>query len=378
MRSPEEIRGKARTRYDRNWRAWAAGSGGAPVIGFRLEPPTEQQLLLGAWDDARRWARAWSEVGDGAGTSVQWSTHRWASAGTQTLPHRLVLEGPQAVARFAGRAAHWARAVQVVDRFRAVWPEAGPALDSAVQSALTDLVALSAADLDRAVSVLRWLESHDTDGLWARQLPVRGMDTKWVERHMRLVNRLRRALAGAEDFHPLLLPPAYRRVRFLDPSLRPAGATDLALPDREMARLPVAPERVLVVENLQTLLCLPDLPGTIAVHGSGYDPGELPQVPWLRTSRVQYWGDLDSHGFGILHRFRATGLDAASTLMDAATLEAHRDLCGIEPAPARGELALLTHQEREVLHLLRAAGDIRLEQERIPWAYALPRLEVQP
>lgn len=378
MRSPEEIRSKARTRYERTWRTWATGGDGISTVEFPLEPPTEQQLLGGAWDDARGWARAWAEVDDGSGICVRWATHRWASAGAQTLPDRLVLADPGAVARFAGRAAHWRTAVRVVARLRAEWPAARAELDPAVQSVLTELVKLSAADLERAIAVLRWLEAHDSTGLWARQLPVRGVDTKWTEGHQRLVNQLRGALGGAEDFRPLLQPPAYRRVRFLDPVLRPAGVTDLALPDRELIRLPVSPGRVLVVENLQTLLALPDLPGTVAVHGSGYSPGDLARVPWFRTARLQYWGDLDSHGFGILHRFRAAGVEASSVLMDAATLEAHRDLCGTEPAPARGELPLLTPGEQDVLQLLREAGDLRLEQERIGWTYALDRLQPTP
>lgn len=374
MKSPEEVR----TRYDRNWRVWAASDARTASLEFPLDPPTEQQLLDGVWDDAGRWAQAWAAVDSGGaaapGVSVQWPARRWASAGSQALPDRLVLDGPEAVARFAGRASHWGKAVRAVDRFRIEWPAARAALDPAVQSVLTDLGKLSAADLERSIAVLHWLEAHDTNGLWARQLPIRGVDTKWVETHKRLVNRLRGALGGAEDFRPLLESPAYGRVRFLDPALRPAGMVDLAVPDRELAALPVAPERVLVVENLQTLLALPSLRGTVAVHGGGYSPGDLARVPWFRTARLQYWGDLDSHGFSILHRFRAAGVRASSVLMDASTLEFHRDPCGTEPSPARGELSLLTPQEQGVLQLLRESGDLRLEQERIGWEYALDRL----
>jgi hypothetical protein len=375
VRFPDEVRAKARTRYDRSWREWALGGDRTASMEVPLDPPTEQQLLDGAWEEAGRWAQSWSGLEGGTGLRVQWASRRWASAGAQTLPERLVLDGPEAVAAFAGRSAHWRRAVQVVDRFRTEWPAARPALDPAVQSVLTDLVKLSPADLDRSIAVLRWLDSHDTTGLWARQLPVPGVDTKWAEGHKRLLNRLRRALGGREDFQPLLEPPPYRRVRFLDPALRPAGITDLGLPDRELAGLDLDPERVLVVENLQTLLSLPQLRGMVAVHGSGYAPGDLAGVPWLRTARLQYWGDLDSHGFGILHSFRAAGVHASSVLMDAATLESHRDLCGTEPTPARGGFPLLTAEEQQVLLALRASGDLRLEQERIGWEYALRRLE---
>ena len=34
----------------------------AAALEFPLDPPTEKQLLDGAWDDAGRWAQAWAAV----------------------------------------------------------------------------------------------------------------------------------------------------------------------------------------------------------------------------------------------------------------------------------------------------------------------------
>ncbi len=89
-----------------------------------------------------------------------------------------------------------------------------------------------------------------------------------------------------------------------------------------------------------------------------------------------YWGDLDSHGFAILNRARAAGLDMESLLMDAATLDMHRDLWVREPQPFVGELARLSADESAAFAMLAAEGYPRLEQERIPWAYALDALRV--
>lgn len=93
-------------------------------------------------------------------------------------------------------------------------------------------------------------------------------------------------------------------------------------------------------------------------------------LPWVLSRPVLYWGDLDSHGFAILNRVRSVGIDARSVLIDRGTLEAHRDLWVAEPAASRGELSHLTAAEQDVLAVLRAEGDVRLEQERIGWAYA--------
>ena len=61
--------------------------------------------------------------------------------------------------------------------------------------------------------------------------------------------------------------------------------------------------------------------------------------------------------------------------MDEQTLQAHRDLWGEEPTPVSGTLSHLLPDELEVLNELKFHGNVRLEQERIEWSYALERLE---
>ena len=60
--------------------------------------------------------------------------------------------------------------------------------------------------------------------------------------------------------------------------------------------------------------------------------------------------------------------------MDRATLLANRDLWVSEPAPFRGELPLLTVEEAATLEMLRAEGDVRLEQERIEFSSTVAAL----
>ena len=122
------------------------------------------------------------------------------------------------------------------------------------------------------------------------------------------------------------------------------------------------------------MLALPDVAGVVAIHGSGYIGHRVGALPWVRIRPVLYWGDLDSHGFAILNRVRAAGVDAQSMLMDREVLEAHRDLWVREPTPFRGELSRLTASEQAALDILRTEGDVRLEQERIGWDLAWARV----
>lgn len=49
---------------------------------------------------------------------------------------------------------------------------------------------------------------------------------------------------------------------------------------------------------------------------------------------------------------------------------------GTDPDPNVGVFELLKPDERATLQALSAEGNIRLEQERLPWSYALERLGV--
>ena len=106
------------------------------------------------------------------------------------------------------------------------------------------------------------------------------------------------------------------------------------------------------------------------IHGGGYSVDLLARLPWLNNARVVYWGDLDSHGFSILAKFRNQVPNAVSILMDVETLMLHRDLWVEEPKPHTGSVVGLTSSEEQALARVRAEDNVRLEQERIPWKYA--------
>jgi hypothetical protein len=97
--------------------------------------------------------------------------------------------------------------------------------------------------------------------------------------------------------------------------------------------------------------------------------GSLAEAGWLKTKRIIYWGDLDTHGFAILSRLRETFPHIESMLMDSATLAANRTLCVTEASPVKEIPAFLTDDERATFNALLSPNGIalRLEQERIPF-----------
>ncbi len=248
------------------------------------------------------------------------------------------------------------------------------------------LTAWSDRELDQLTDLLRWLVDHPRSDLYIRQLPVAGIDSKWLEGRQKVVKDWLGAILGetaSDDLYALTglrRLPVQLRMRVLDPGLRQrlGGLGDIQAPVTELATLKLPSERVLIVENLQTGLALEDVPGTVAFMGQGYAVEPFGEIPWLGALPCHYWGDLDTHGLAILDRLRQYLPQARSLLMDEPTLLGHRELWSHEVRPAYGrELPRLDAAESALYQALcdgRWGPGVRLEQERIPWGNVMSRL----
>jgi hypothetical protein len=123
--------------------------------------------------------------------------------------------------------------------------------------------------------------------------------------------------------------------------------------------------RVLVVENKAVFLCLPDVPNTLAILGSGKAAALLPSCSWLQESDVVYWGDCDEAGFGILSSLRGSLPRVRSILMDDQTWRRWSRFAVPGKSDTGARFDHLTASEAEALTSV-AAGSWMLEQERIP------------
>lgn len=400
--TPGDLADLARRRYRRDSAGWAAGShgqttqgidaqGDVPAIDVPLHPPTQAQVLADL-EAAITWVESWRSVG--SPVEVTWEDRRWASAGHQRVPVRARIHGAASIAAVARQGAAWRDLDSRLGGLRRHWVSSGTSdstgtsgeapdpLAAALRRNSAAIVALEATELERLIAVVDWLIANPDSRRYVRSLPVRGVDTKWLGAHRTLVERLHTALTGRTDLG-LRQSPDLVRMRIMGERWHLGGMGDLAAPLSELAAIDwtrtdagTAPRAVLVLENLESLVALPALPipgGAVAVHGGGFAVGRLAQVPWLREAEITYWGDLDSHGFRALELAREALPRVTSVLMDRATLAAHRELCVSEPVPHTAEIALLTREEAETLRELRA-GDLRLEQERVEWEYAVREL----
>jgi hypothetical protein len=376
--SPDDARAVLRRRFANQHRTWLGG-GGAWPLAVLLGDPTER-VVAEAPELVRDWVDAWAHYSDAG--HVQWIERRWPRLGAQRIPTRLLLESPSDVARVLGEASRFERAMARRDHLVARWSSL--ASSPRVLRNFDALADYADDDFERLFALLDWLDKNPRCELYLRQLPVEGIDTKWCDAQRRaLLTDLLLALRSDDptpDFHALAglrKPPPRLRSRILCPELRRSvgGLGDIEAPIEQLAALALSPACILVVENLDTGLALPELPGCVAFMKLGNGVGVLSQIPWaVNAPRALYWGDIDTHGFACLSHARAALPALTSLLMDEATLLESRRLWGREAIQYAADVPLLKPAERGVFDALRAnvwGVGVRLEQERIAWPHAV-------
>src|SRR5690606_38848882 len=141
------------------------------------------------------------------------------SLGTQRVPEALVLESADEVAALIGESGSWTRArarhAHLVERW--------PILADTLPSHFPVLAGWNDGDFNTLLAVLDALTTDDWSGRYLRELPIAGIDSKWLEsRQGLLANWLARISNqdAGQDLHALAglrRPPQTLRLRLLDP-----------------------------------------------------------------------------------------------------------------------------------------------------------------
>jgi hypothetical protein len=226
----------------------------------------------------------------------------------------------------------------------------------------------------QVLAAVRWLDSARGSGVYLRQISAPGVDTKFIERHRSVLAAMLGVSTSSAGFLSqlgLAAKPELVRLRGWGP------VSEVTLRLTDLASLDLDPATVLIVENEITFLSVALPARGLVIWGRGFDVGRLAALPWLKSARVFYWGDLDTHGFAILNQARSVVPGTRSILMDRDTLLTHRDRWVTEPVPTTARLDRLDGDEREVYEALvtdEFGARVRLEQERIDWAWVVDRL----
>lgn len=323
-----------------------------------------------------------SSAGKGYGYELAWRDINHRQTGRQRLPESAVVPTEADALRLTGKQADMRRFEQLAALTLEKFPQLSEWL------ALRGLAVLEhAAAWPHVLAILAWFHAHPRPRLYLRQLDIAGVDSKFIETRKALLAELLdqvlppsaidSSAIGARRFearYGLLGKPAVVRFRMLDPGHYLDGFSDMSVPVAQFAGRSPGVKRVFITENEVNGLAFPDKQDSMVVFGGGYGVERLAEVAWLRDKEVIYWGDIDTHGFAILDRLRASVPHARSLLMDEATLLEHRPLWGCEEGDKRftGELARLGLKERALFDALRRdvhGSRIRLEQERLAYGW---------
>jgi hypothetical protein len=375
--TPADVQRRLRRRWDTGelLRWWMTSRPWEP-LDFALRAPTSADIAadLGA---VKKWVTAWER----ATPPVRLERRRVGGrlVGVNEVPARAWIDGYDqawALLEIASQVAQFdhlltatkRRAPRLVD-----WISAYPLR-------LLDV----AADWDRIIDTVLWIDNHCDRQLYLRQVDVPGVDTKFIEGRRPLLSDLldlqlepkrigqttpRTAFEARYGFRRR---PLYLRLRSLDPELPLAdGFSELTVRQDELIDRPPEHLEIFIIENEVTYLAFPEVTNAVAIFGGGYAVASIESSDWLADRRVTYWGDIDTHGFAILNRLRQRVPHALSLLMDRATLLSHESQWVREPNPTNARLDHLLPQEAELYRDLvedSFGGSVRLEQERVSFA----------
>ncbi|MBM1144511.1 hypothetical protein GN155_012065 [Alcanivorax sp. ZXX171] len=349
-------------------------------LTLRLHKPGARDLTE-RFAEVADWVRTLREGAKekkGFGYTVHWRQRRHRVQGANDLPDAITVDTEEDALRWLGRRDDAALFSRLADSTLKRFPELRNWLRQRPLRALEQ-----ASAWGDILTVLAWFQAHPRPGVYLRELDIPGIHTKFIETHRGLLTELLDAVlpagvidtsaTGVRGFnrrYGLRDKPALIRFRLLDDRLAINGLTDLAVPVDQLAQLDPGADTVFITENEINGLAFPPFSNALVIFGLGYRVEALRHFPWLADRRIYYWGDIDTHGFAILHRFRQAFPQARSLLMDRATLDAHRPVWGREDDARRfrGELRNLTEAEQALYETLsedRLAPALRLEQEHI-------------
>lgn len=245
----------------------------------------------------------------------------------------------------------------------------------------------SDSDLKLLVKLIPQLHKGMGRGCYLRALPFIFVDTKFIEKNLRVIESVTSAVLDCSVKEIGLLswldcrdkPKDWLLVRPLckktKDSLR--GLPQLRLSSETLMDFELPAKNILVIENEQSCLSLDNIPDTIAVSGGGKNVSWM-KASWLTSKRVAYWGDIDSEGLAILSDVRSKLSSIIPLMMDSDTVEAYRDRMVDEPESVTREPVALTDRELIFFRMLRNGtfGCTRLEQERLPIDFVYEKLRL--
>lgn len=229
------------------------------------------------------------------------------------------------------------------------------------------------AEIIQACALAMLLEPGCAQGSPLRTLSLAGIDSKFFERHQRLLIKLLdlrfEGLAselGLEGFLDALNEGEHwLLIADLDGQCLPFKQCRVRSSELKKTMLPA--KHILIVENERCLHLLPKLPDTIGILGAGLNLAWM-HADWLRKKRIAYWGDIDTWGLTMLARARLLQPALKALLMTETLYEQYGPAHAVPEPKTAGDAIPPGLTEEENIFYLRLLKEEkgRVEQEFLP------------
>lgn len=373
MITPTEIKKKAENRYSAYLQSIVEGTSFFPFVIAGNKRPDNDTVRFEA---ELTGLMSHSKDKKGYGYTIEFQTVKTKQHGMQGIPTSISFQTESDYLKYIAKEKEASTFKEDLVKILAAFPE----LKAWISKYPTKLIG---NDWDGLLKVCTYFKSTPQPNLYIRELPIQ-VHTKFIERNKGIIKELLDVLIAdyvnqdEKDFEPrfhLKYDEPIVRFRILDQSISHQSFSDIAdisVPISQFKQLVLPVRCVYVVENKTNMLSFPSFEKSIVICGMGFRVDILKEAEWLNEKDIFYWGDLDAHGFQILSEIRTHFPNVKSFLMDRETFDKFFE--GDEGKETNVEKELcLTPEENEMFLYLKASNQ-RLEQEKIPYEYALKRI----
>jgi len=383
LQTPKEISKKLATLYNRAEHLTAYLNQTAFTITIKFKRVSQKEI-----EQHFTQIRDWIEALEKSPFEVEFQEIAYRSLGRQRMPYVLTMNQEDFLRKLS-KVKEFEKHLSLVDKTLLAFPQTKGLLQSRAKLLMEyDEV------WEQLLKVCDYFVAYPQPNQYIRALDIEGVDTKFIEQHIMILDRLLSTILEPKQFDGTItkltqhgfekkyglkydLPTI--RFRILDEALSIQNMCDISLPLDAFKNLDVGCTKVYITENKINGLTFPSVENAMVIFGLGYGIETLKEVKWLEDKELFYWGDIDTHGFAILSQIRGYFPQVQSLLMDKEVISRYKHLAVEENKIKRflGGLVYLTEEEQTLFEHLKENHygiSLRIEQERIPLEYLLQRL----
>lgn len=316
-----------------------------------------------------------SKNATGIGYLVKTTEKNFRRTGSHQLPHSIVFETADDFLHVTKKTKEWELFVKNYEHVINNLPQ--------LQNWIYDnplLLTFPKTDWNGILSICKYFILTPRPDLYIRQLPI-PVHTKFIEENDTLIQSLLDFLIPEHirdnsqkkcvDRYFLQKDEPLIRIRVLDENLAIANnIKDLSIRLSDFEKGIWHNSHVFITENKMNFLTLPPFPSAIAIwSGGGFNVSYLRNARWMADKNIYYWGDIDEHGFQILHQLRTYFNQVKSVMMDRLTFDKFQEFAVKGERNNADKLNLLNEDEADLYNLLKSRQNNRLEQEKISQDY---------